>query len=145
MWSRGGRNRRSGGILMLLALFAAGCAMGGPSPVRYTGAAPSCGRIEGGGTTSTLTRLGGGFAFAPYDGSLIVNGAVMPGGAFAGTLDLHPARPDAAQAPAKPKPGQPAQAIAVSGRIAGEAATLSYAAPGCAATLTLARAHPPLL
>ncbi len=127
--------------LLLLSLLASGCGAATPATVRYTGQSPACGRSEGGGTTATLTRLGRGFAFAPYDGVLVVRGTVAPDGSLAGTLALRPMR---AGAPGTKSPAA-AQAISVTGRIGGEAATLAYAAPGCTTTLTLARAHPPLL
>ncbi len=129
---------------LLLPLLTCACASVVRTSGRYTGPAPACGRIEGGGTTATLSRLGGGFAFAPYDGSVVVNGKVAPDGTLSGTLALRAAeeKPEGGAAPHAP---HPPQMVSVSGRVTPETATLSYAAPGCTAQLTLARVHPPLL
>ncbi len=131
-------------LLLLLPLLVPACAGGAPTPVRYTGPAPQCGRSEGGGVTATLTRLGRGFAFAPYDGSLVVDGSVAPDGTLAGTLALRPAEEKPAGGTAAHGARAP-QTLSVSGRLTQESVTLTYAAPGCAAQLTLARVHPPLL
>ena len=134
---RRSRGWAGAGWMLPWLLVLSACIHGGAGPRAYSGPAPECGRIEGGGMRSTLTRLGTGFAFAPYDGSLIVNGHVAPDSSLQGVLDLHPAR--AAAAGAGHGSNGPAQIASVSGKIVGDAATLVYAAPGCAATLTLAR------
>lgn len=129
---------------LLLPLLLAACAGGVRTSARYTGPAPECGRLPGGGTTATLVRLGDGFAFAPYDGSLVVNGKVAPDGTLSGSLALRPAEAKPASGTAPQAAGSP-QALSVSGHVTPETATLSYAAPGCTAQLTLPRVHPPLL
>lgn len=131
-------------LALLLPLLTCACAGVVRTSARYAGPAPECGRIEGGGTTATLSRLGGSFAFAPYDGSVVVNGKVMPDGTLSGTLALRAAE-EKPESGAAPHPPHPPQMVSVSGRLTPETATLSYAAPGCAAQLALARVHPPLL
>ena len=103
--------------------------------VRYTGPAPACARGEG---PATLTRHGTGFALAPTDGSVVIDGTVAPDGTLSGTLALRPAKLPGGKAPTP-------QAITVSGHADAVSATVAYTAPGCSATLTLARVHPSLL
>ena len=131
-------------VALLLPLLTCACAGVVRTSARYTGPAPECGRIEGGGTTATLSRLGGSFAFAPYDGSVVINGKVAPDGTLSGTLALRPAeeKPESGTAPHAPRPPQ---LVSVSGRLTPETATVRYAAPDCTAQLALTRVHPPLL
>jgi hypothetical protein len=127
--------------MVALTALLGGCTVGAPGPVRYAGPAPACGGSEGGGSTATLTRLGAGFALAPYDGSLVVTGRVAADGTLSGILDLHPAQAVSAGGKA---PARPAQTVAVTGRVTPDAAQVAYAAPGCSGNLTLARVRPPV-
>lgn len=106
--------------LTAVAAGLAGCAAATAStPMRYTGVLGGCGGIP-----ATFTRVAGGFAFAPGDGSLVIRGPVAADGRFSGTLNTQP-------------PGKPPFVLAVSGVASEQAATVSYVSPRCRADAAL--------
>jgi hypothetical protein len=108
------------------ALVLSGCEPAGEG-VRYIGSLPGCGLAA-----ATLVRTADRFAFSPDDGALTIAGAIAADGGFAGTLNTQP-------------PDKAPFVLSVSGRMAGEQASVTYTTPRCRATATLARVHPPLL
>ncbi len=113
-------------VSIAVALGLSGCAPAGEG-VRYTGALPGCGLAA-----STLVRTGERFAFSPGDGALTIVGVVAADGGFGATLNTQP-------------PDKAPFVLSVSGRMAEEQASVTYATPRCRAATTLARVHPPLL
>jgi hypothetical protein len=117
----GYRGARRWPLLACLAAALAGCGAPLSAQRRYGGTLSGCGAP----LAATLMAQGGGFAFAPGDGVLVIRGTVAADGTLQGRLNTA-------------GPGRPPFVLSVSGRIVGAAATLSYATPRCTAQGTLA-------
>lgn len=144
----GHANRAARGFALVV------CALCGCSAVqtqdRYTGDSPQC---EGGfGTSSTLVRKGSSFAYTPADGALVLRGTLGRDGTLSGSLALHPGNAGIgtggapSTTPVRKTPdAETSLVLSVSGRLAGDSATLRYIAASCHATVKLVRADTGLL
>lgn len=129
--------------MAMSALLLSGCADELAKQHRYIGQAPAC--AAGGGITATLVRNGRTFAFAPSDGSLVVNGTVAPNGTFSGTLALRSSQPAPETPTAQPSAPKTPQILSASGTLTDQNASVAYAAPGCQAKVMLYRVYPTVL